>query len=411
MSAMIRLTSHPAPFRLLASALPASSSQSLAPTMARIRGTQRTAADLGRSVRETTRLSWTPARQATTRAATNRVGGLSRTEGAEGFVTNRVGGLSRTEGALAGLWTHCSPGATMRDLNDLQFLAAVVEQRSISAAARVLGVPKSRVSRRITLLEERLGVRLLERSTRSLNLTDAGQQVYEHARAVVDGADAVEDVVLRMRAEPCGLVRISCPRGLEEFLFEGLPALLAGHPLLRVQVILTNRSVDLIEEGVDIALRVREKINGDAGVQLKKIGLIKKILVASPQLLAQVEQLAKPADLLRCPLLHQQEWLGPSRWTLTNDAAVQETIEFQPRLASGDYGILASAACAGVGVALLPRTHCRTKLASGHLVPVLANWGTPVGMVHLVFTSRRGMLPAVRLMIDFAADALRNAAE
>jgi len=99
------------------------------------------------------------------------------------------------------------------------------------------------------------------------------------------------------------------------------------------------------------------------------------------------------------------------RWTLTSDAAVQETIQFQPRLASGDYGILASAACAGVGVALLPCAHCRTKLASGHLVPGLANWGTPVGMVHLMFTSRRGMLPAVRLMIDFAADVLRNAAE
>jgi DNA-binding transcriptional LysR family regulator len=299
----------------------------------------------------------------------------------------------------------------MRDLNDLQFFAAVVGQRSISAAARQLGVPKSRVSRRISLLEERLGVRLLERSTRSLSVTDAGQQVYEHARAVVDEADAVEDVALRMRAEPRGLVRISCPRGLQEVLYEGLPGLLAAHPLLRVQVITTNRRVDLIEEGIDIALRVRERIDADADVQLKKIGLSRKILVAAPQLLAQVGQLAKPADLLRCPLLEQQDLPGPSRWTLTNGAAEQETIEFQARLASSDFGILASAACAGVGIALLPRAQCRSELASGRLVPVLANWGTPVGIVHLIFTSRRGMLPAVRTMIDFAADVLRAAAD
>src|SRR6266852_3465515 len=106
---------------------------------------------------------------------------------------------------------------TMRDLNDLQFFAAVVGNRSFSAAARQLGVPKSRVSRRIALLEERLGVRLLKRSTRSLNVTEVGQQIYEHARAAIVEADAVEDVALRMRSQPRGLVRISCPHGLQEF--------------------------------------------------------------------------------------------------------------------------------------------------------------------------------------------------
>lgn len=294
----------------------------------------------------------------------------------------------------------------MRDLNDLQFFAAVVGQRSISAAARLLGVPKSRVSRRISVLEERLGVRLLERSTRSLNVTEAGQQVYEHARAVIDQADAVDDVALRMRAEPRGLVRVSCPRGLQEIVREGLPALLASHPLLRVQLISTNRRVDLIEEGVDIALRVRERIDTDADVQLKRIGLSKKILVAAPALLAQVGRLAQPTDLLRCPLVHQQEQSGPSRWTLVNDAGQQETIEFQPRLASGDFGILVNAATAGVGIALLPRAHCRANLAAGRLVQVLAAWSPPVGIVHLVFTSRRGMLPAVRTVIDYAANVL-----
>jgi DNA-binding transcriptional LysR family regulator len=295
----------------------------------------------------------------------------------------------------------------MRDLNDLQFFAAVVGERSISAAARLLGVPKSRISRRIALLEERLGVRLLERSTRSLNVTEVGLQVYEHARAAVHEADAVEDVAERMRAEPRGLVRISCPRGLQEMLCEKLPALLAAHPLLRVHVVMTNRRVDLIDEGVDIALRVREHLDADAHIQLKKIGLSRKILVAAPRLLAEVGQPTEPAELLRLPLLNQQEQPGRSHWTLTNGVAPPKTIEFQSRLASGDYEILANAACAGVGVTLLPRPHCRAGLASGELVQVLPNWGAPAGIVHLVFTSRRGMLPAIRTVIDFAADVLR----
>jgi DNA-binding transcriptional LysR family regulator len=298
---------------------------------------------------------------------------------------------------------------TMHDLNDLQFFAAVVGHRSFSAAARVLGVPKSRVSRRVALLEERLGVRLLERSTRSLHVTEVGQQVYEHARAVIDEADAVEDVALRMRSEPRGLVRISCPHGLQEMLSNALPAFLASHPPLRVQVVMTNRRVELIEEGVDVAIRIRERLDTDADVQLKKIGTSKRILVCAPQLFAEIGRPSAPADLKRFPLLHQQEQPGPSAWTLTSRAGQKETIEFQARLATGDFGLLVAAACAGVGIALLPRGNCAAELTSGRLVHVLPSWGAPDGIVHLVFTSRRGMLPGVRAVVELAASALRAA--
>src|SRR5579863_3389079 len=274
----------------------------------------------------------------------------------------------------------------MHDLNDLQFFAAVVAHRSFSAAARVLGVPKSRVSLRVALLEERLGVRLLERSTRSLRVTEVGQQIYEHARTVIDEADAVEDVALRIRSEPRGLVRISCPHGLHEILSGALPDFLAAHPSLRVQVVMTNRRVDLIEEGIDIALRIRERLDTDADVQLKKIGTSKRVLVAAPQLLAETGRPSAPADLKRYPLLQQQEQAGPSSWTLTSRAGQKETIEFQARLATGDFALLVAAACAGAGIALLPRRNCSAELTSGRLVHVLAPWGTPDGIVHLVFT-------------------------
>ena len=299
----------------------------------------------------------------------------------------------------------------MRDLNDFQFFAAVVEHRSFSAAARELGIPKSRVSRRVALLEERLGVRLIERSTRSLNVTEVGQQVYDHARAAIEQADAVEDVALRMRAEPRGLVRISCPLGLKELISRGLPAFLASNPLLRVQIIITNRRVDLIQEGIDIAVRVRERLDTDADLQLKRIGSSKRIVVAAPQLLGKIGQPAAPSDLARFPILHQQEQAEPSVWALTNDAGEQKTIDLKPRLATGDFGILIDAAREGLGVALLPRANCAGELMSGELVRVLLDWSAAEGILHLVFTSRRGMLPGVRAAIDFAADALRAATD
>jgi DNA-binding transcriptional LysR family regulator len=195
----------------------------------------------------------------------------------------------------------------MRDFNDLQFFAAVVLNRGFSAAARALKVPKSRISRRVALLEERLGVRLLDRGTRALGLTQVGQQVFEHARAAMIEAQAAEDAALRMQAEPCGLVRLSCPLGLQSAIAESLPRFLAAHSQLRVQCIATNRRVDLIHEGVDVAIRVRERLDTDADLQVKRIGVSRRILVACPDLLATAGVPTSPADLANFPILHQEE--------------------------------------------------------------------------------------------------------
>jgi DNA-binding transcriptional LysR family regulator len=286
-----------------------------------------------------------------------------------------------------------------------------VGHRSFSKAARALGIPKSRVSRRVALLEERLGVRLLQRSTRSLSVTEAGQQIYEHARAVIEQADAVEDVALRMRSEPRGLVRVSCPHGLQSFVAPSLPGFLAANPLLRVQLVMTNRRVDLVEEAIDVAIRIRERLDTDADVQVKKIGTSKRILVAAPALFAGDRPPAKVGELSRFPLLHPQEQPGASTWTLSSKSGQRELFEFQPRLATGDLGALIAAASAGLGIALVPRVNCAAQLASGELVRVLTPWEAPQGIVHLVFTSRRGMLPSVRAVVDFTAETLRAAAD
>jgi DNA-binding transcriptional LysR family regulator len=296
----------------------------------------------------------------------------------------------------------------VHDFNDLQFFTAVVLNHGFSAAARALRVPKSRISRRVALLEERLGVRLLDRTTRGLGLTQVGQQVFEHARAAVIEAEAAEEVALRMQVEPRGLVRLSCPLGLQRAIAGPLPGFLAAHPLLRVELVTTNRRVDLIHEGVDVAIRVRERLDTDAELQLKRIGVSRRIVVASPSLLAKRDPPTTPAGLADFPILHHEEQ-GNSVWQLTAENGDISTVAIEPRLATGSFDILIAAASEGAGIALLPAANCQEALSSGALVRVLAQWSGTDGILHLVFASRRGMLPGVRAVIDFAAAALKSA--
>src|SRR5580700_10376435 len=241
----------------------------------------------------------------------------------------------------------------LRDFNDLQFFIAVVEKRGFSSGARALGVPKSRVSRRVALFEERLGVRLLDRGARGVNLTEIGRQVFEHARAAVVEAEAAEEAALRMQSEPRGLVRMSCPLGLQTAIAAGLPRFLAAHPRLRLQCIVTNRRVDLIHEGIDVAIRVRERLDTDAELQLKRIGVSKRILVASPMLLARMGEPSTPDELVRFPTLHPDPE-GPSVWRLATESGDANAVAIEPVLATGSLDILITAARQGTGIALAP---------------------------------------------------------
>src|ERR1700756_1718299 len=149
----------------------------------------------------------------------------------------------------------------MHDLNDVQYFAAVVEHQGFSAAARALNLPKSSVSRRVANLEANLGVRLLERSTRSLRLTQVGSAYYDRCRATLADLAAAERDVPVLRAEPAGLVRMSCPIGLAQFVLARiLPDFLARFPKVRLHVLAINRAIDLVDDNVDIAIRARQRL-------------------------------------------------------------------------------------------------------------------------------------------------------
>lgn len=295
----------------------------------------------------------------------------------------------------------------MHDLNDLQYFALVVEHGGFSRAERATGLPKSRLSRRITALEESLGARLLQRSTRRFAVTDLGQDVYRHARAMLDEAQAAREVVERVSAVPRGLVRVSVPVSLaQQQLARLMPEFLERFPQVRVQLMVSNRRVDLINEGIDVALRVRTRLNDDGSLILRSFARIEELLVASPAYLARHGRPQKPSDLAAHSCLSMSEEPGQQRWELHGPGGAVEKVEFEPRLMAHDFPVLREVAAAGHGVALLPATVCADLLEGGRLERVLPEWSLPQGICHAVFASRSGLLPAVRVFIDFLAEHL-----
>jgi DNA-binding transcriptional LysR family regulator len=294
----------------------------------------------------------------------------------------------------------------VQDLNDLGVFAAVVDNGGFSAAARALGAPKSRLSRRVAALEAQLGVRLIERSTRRFKVTEIGQDIYRHARAALAEAEAIEEVVQRLKAEPQGLVRVSCPMDADRLIGTCLPHFLARHPKLRLQLIVSNRRVDLINEGVDVAIRVRDRLDTDADLQVKIISRAASILTASPAFIAAHGQPERPEELPRFATLGHTDRPGLDRWTLVNSEGREVEVAHDPRLSASTFPILREAAIEGIGIANLPEYVCRDGLETGRLIRILPDWAARQGILHLVFTSRRGLLPGVRAVIDFLAEVL-----
>lgn len=298
----------------------------------------------------------------------------------------------------------------MQDLNDLQFFAHVVEHGGYAAAERALGIPKSRLSRRIAQLEEDLGVRLLQRSTRKFAVTDVGQSVYRHAQSMLAEAQAVREAVDRLSSAPRGLIKVACPPALlQDSLAPLLPEFLRRHPQVRVQMLVGNRRVDLINEGVDVALRVRSRLDDDGELVMRRFGEVRELLVASPAYLERAGRPQHPADLAGHATLSMLEDEWRQRWTLHGADGEVTRVDLQPILMAHDFPLLRAAACDGLGIALLPETACADAVRRGDLEAVLPGWHLPMGVCHAVFPSRRGLLPAVRVFIDFLAERLPDA--
>jgi DNA-binding transcriptional LysR family regulator len=287
------------------------------------------------------------------------------------------------------------------DLNDLRLFAEVVEHGSFTAAARVLGVQTSKLSRRIRALEEELAVRLLNRTSRSLSLTETGRRFYQHCLALVAESKAAKDVVDQTRSEPQGTVRISCPTGL---LSSGVSLIVARYvednPQVQVLVDATNRRVDVVEEGLDFAIRVRLPPLENTDLAVRQLGLSIQILVASPQLEVRHPPPSSIESLQEWPTLSMASGNERFVWNLVDPEGRTTSWVHRPRLATDDLASLRLAALRGIGIAMLPRELVDADIQSGQLRHLLPEMTSTPGLVHAIFASRRGMVPAVRHLLD-----------
>ncbi len=293
----------------------------------------------------------------------------------------------------------------MEDLNDMLYFAEVVERGGFAAAGRSLGLPKSRLSRRVAELEGRLGVRLLQRTTRKLSVTAVGEIYLRHCATMRDEAFAAAEAVAHMQVEPRGTLRVTCPVTLAQSTLGYLvPSYLAQYPHVKLDMRVTNRVVDLIEEGVDIALRVRPTLDDSGSLVIKQLGASSALLLASPSLLHRQGTPTRPEDLAKLDTVAMSATDGRSTWELVDPAGQTYEFQHQPRYIADDLQTLKLAVLAGTGISFLPEMLSRAELQAQLLVPVLPGWTMRSGMVHAVFPSRRGQVPAVRSFLDFMGE-------
>lgn len=297
----------------------------------------------------------------------------------------------------------------MQDLNDLYYFVKVVDHGGFAPAARALGIPKSRLSRRISQLEERLSVRLIQRSTRSFSVTAVGQDYYRHCVAMLVEAEAAQEVIDQLQAEPRGVLKVSCPPALVCF---GVGAMIADfmtqYPGACVHLDSTSRRVDVITEGIDIAIRVRVPPLDDSDLMIKVLAPSPQRLLANPDLMGKLKTPIVPADLGNLPSIDFAPAHRAHQWCLDGPGGATALIGHNPRLVTDDMIFMRIAALAGVGVVQLPDMMVTDDLTSGRLVDVIPDWRPRGGLVHAVFASRRGLLPAVRALLDHLAKAFAS---
>jgi DNA-binding transcriptional LysR family regulator len=292
------------------------------------------------------------------------------------------------------------------DLNDIVVFTKVVETKSFTGAADSLGLPKSTVSRKLAQLEERLGVRLVQRTTRKLALTDIGEAYYERCARIVADLAAAEQLVTDMQATPRGRLRVTATVDFATRWVGGIVAeFITQHPDINVELEATDRIVDLIEDGYDIALRFSMGPLPESTLIARKLCDIKLVLAASPAYLEArgmpktIEDLDEHDHVLFTPISRNQTW------TLFNGDTHHE-FGRPARFASNNYGAVRDVVLAGGGVTVMSDFMIADDLANGALVRVLPEWTTSTIEVHAVYPARQNLPPRLTLFLDHMAKAL-----
>jgi len=282
------------------------------------------------------------------------------------------------------------------DLNEMVVFARVVQARSFTAAARTLGMPKSTVSRKVAELEDRLDVRLLQRTTRKLSLTDVGRTYYEYCARIAGEVDDAERAVADLHATPRGLLRVTA--GLNAAYLGPIVAdYMKRNPHVQVELLCTGRAVDLVEERFDVGIRAGAL--PDSSLIARPLGRATWFLVATPGYLKKRGRPKTPDDLKK----HDCLFFGAGSTTfplrLERDQELAQ-LALPARLLVSDFDIVFAAATAGLGIALLPGFRCVDALRARELERVLREWEPPVTPIHAVYPSTRHLSPKVKSFVD-----------
>ena len=292
------------------------------------------------------------------------------------------------------------------DLNETAVFVRVVQAGSFSAAARQLGLPTSTVSTRVARLERRLGVTLLQRTTRRLHLTDLGELYFRPAETGLASLRDAEAALTESVGEPRGRLRVTAPADFGDRLLSTVVCRMRqACPQVALEFVLTNQYVDLVAEGVDVAIRAG--VLKDSSLIAKPVGVAPWRLFASPDYLASAPELAAPQALRHHRCL-QFAPLGRDAWTL-NGVTGSVTVPMPGLVLVDDLRLVRSMAVAGVGGALLPDYLCSEECLTGQLVRVLPEWPARADPIHLVYPRQRFVPPKLRVFVDLAAEVLRDA--
>ena len=293
----------------------------------------------------------------------------------------------------------------MIDLNDYFYFVHVVEKRGFSPAARALDMPKSRLSRHVSRLEERLDTRLIQRTSRQFRVTEAGQVFYQHARVLIEEMEAAEAAIQSRKQALSGRVTISCSVGVAQFAIKDLVFdFLATYPKVELVQQVTNQAIDLVSSGIDMAIRGHTEALPDSALIQRHLANVSWHLFASPEYLARTGTPESPYDLLKRQSLKVGWQPVTGHWSLENTDGLKTTIPFSPQLCSDDMATLKQAAAKGLGIVSLPAYTCRDEIKDGSLVRVLPDWISGKAQLSLLMPSRRGHSPSVRVLADYLLD-------
>jgi DNA-binding transcriptional LysR family regulator len=290
----------------------------------------------------------------------------------------------------------------MLDLNDVHCFVQVVDHKSITAAARALSVPKSTVSWRLNQLEEHLGARLINRTSRQFAVTDIGADFYRRAQSMLHEVQAAELAVRQRMTVPSGLIQISVAVATAQFLTRALlPTFSRLYPQVQLLQRTSEADVDIVAEGYDLAIRAHSQRLQDSNLIQRPLAPLSWMLFCSPELVEDASSISGPDDLLGMPTLCMLRKGVPSQWLLRHRTGETRTVRVEPRFMTDCMLTLRDAAVSGLGIVALPGFVCKEAVENGSLIRLLPDWTAGESTLTALVPYGQNQLPSVRALLDF----------